>query len=186
MKKKKSMATIITLVVLVIISCTSVDSSYSLEDTGLTNSTLQDNDGREPHSLELSRKLTERKFSIATGGYLLSYPLVFESDPSLFWLLVCDDSTKMQIDRVYLVDATHEFSFERDIYSLDSVYYKPNEEEPFSVVVSEINGIKKSYFIDGFMYHTIIKILTNKYEIPSNIEIPVVKIPSASKKQINS
>ena len=175
MKEKKVITTIITLVVLALNSCTSIDSDYPLEETSLSNSTLQDNDGREPHSLELSRKLTERNFSNATGGYLLSYPLIFESDPSLFWLLVSDDSTKKQINRVYLVDATHEFRFERDIYSLDSVYYKPNEEEPFSVVVSGINGIKKSYFIDGFMYHTIIKILTDKYEIPSNIVVPVLK-----------
>ena len=176
MKKKKYIATIITLVVLILISCTSVDSGYPIEDTCLSNNTKQANDEGETHSLELSRKLTERQFSNATGGYLLSYPLVFESDPSLFWLLVCDDSTKMLIDRVYLVDATHEFRFDRDIFSLDSVYYKPNEEGPFSAVVSRKNGTRKSYIIDGFMYNTIIEINKNEHEYPSNIAIPVKKI----------
>lgn len=178
MKEKKSIAIVISVAVIAISSCMSVDSDYPLDEPSLSNSTLQVNDRRETHSLELSRKLTERKFSNATGGYLLSYPLVFESDPSLFWLLVSDDSTKMQINRVYLVDATHEFRFERDIYPLDSVYFKPNEEEPFSIVVSGKSGIKKSYYIDGFMYHTIIKIHKNEFEIPSNIVIPVKTIPT--------
>lgn len=176
--KKKSIAIVISVVVIVISSCMSVDSDYPLEEPSLSNETLQTKDERAKQLKEQSRKLTERKFSIATGGYLLSYPLVLESDPALFWLLVSDDSIKMQINRVYLVDATHEFRFERDIYPLDSVYYKPNEEEPFSIVVSGKSGIKKSYYIDGFMYHTIIKIHKNEFEIPSNIVIPVKTIPT--------
>lgn len=178
MKEKKSFAAVISVVIIALSSCMSDDSNYLLEDSCLPNCTLQANGGRDKQSIELSRKITERKFSVATGGYLLSYPLVFESDPSLFWLLVCDDSTKMQIDRIYLVDATHEFRFDRDIYSLDSVFYNPNEERPLSVMVSGKNGMKKNYFIDGFMYNTIIQIHKNKYEIPSNIKIPVLKIPS--------
>lgn len=178
MKEKKSFATVISVAIIALSSCMSDDSNCLLEESCLPNCTLQVNGGRDKQSIEQSRMLTERKFSSATGGYLLSYPLVFESDPSLFWLLVCDDSTKMQIDRVYLVDATHEFRFNRDIYSLDSVYYNPNEEEPFSVVVSGNNGIKKSYFIDGFMYHTILEINKNKYDFSSNIVIPVRKMPA--------
>ena len=181
MKEKKSFATVISVVIIALSSCMSDDSNHLLEKSCLPNCTLQANSGRDKQSTEQSRMLTERKFSSATGGYLLSYPLVFESDPSLFWLLVCDDSTKKQIDRVYLVDATHEFRFDRDIYSLDSVYYNPNEEEPFSVMVSGENGIKNSYFIDGFMYHKIIQINKNKYEFPSNIVVPILKIPTKAK-----
>ena len=179
MKKERTFfATVFSVAMIALSNCTSVDSNRLLEESCLPNCTLHANDGRDKQSIEQSRMLTETKFSTATGGYVLSYPLIFESDPSLSWLLVCDDSTKMQIDRVYLVDATHEFRFDRDIYSLDSVYYNPNEEGPFRVVVSGKNGIKKSYLIDGFMFSTIVEINKDSYKFPSNIMIPVIKTPA--------
>ena len=87
MKNNKSFATVISVVIIALSSCMSDDSNCSLEES-LPNCTLQANDGRNKQSIEQSRKLTESKFSTATGGYVLSYPLVFESDPALFWLLV--------------------------------------------------------------------------------------------------
>ena len=179
MKKKISVATI---VVFPLFSCTSVDSDCLLEESNsLVKSVWTENENTKElsdnQSIAHYYRQVEKNFSKAVDGIPLSYPLVGMSDPSLFLMPVADDST-MRVQRLFLVDATHDFTYENSLYSVDSIYYYIDAEEPLRAVVSRKDGIKDVFTIDGFMYHTIIQINQNKYVYPSKIIIPVRKIPA--------
>lgn len=185
MKENKSIATIILLVVLVIISCTSVDTDYPFEEVCLQNNTLQPKDECDNQTLARSRKQTELDFSKSVNGIPLVIPLIEESSPSLFLMPVATDSS-MCIQKLYIVDSTQKFRFgfnyDRDVFSVDSVYYFIDEEEPWIVVASGKDGTPKRFSIDGFTYRDIVLINQNKYnKFPSNLVIPIIKIPKVPK-----
>ena len=184
MKEKKSIATIITIVVLVLISCTSVDTDYPLEDVCLQNITLQPKDVCENQSLAQSRKQTEMNFSRSVNGIPLVIPLIEESSPSLYLIPVATD-TSMHIKKLYIADSSQKFRFgfnyDRDVFSVDSVYYFIDREEPWIVIASRKDGTKKSFSIDSFTYRDIVLINKNEYRCPSSLVIPIIKIPKAPK-----
>ena len=184
MKEKNSIATIITLVVLVLISCTSVDTDYPLEEGCLQNITLQQKDECDNQTLAWSRRQTELNFTRSVNGIPLVIPLIEESSPSLFLMPVATD-TSMCIQKLYIVDSTQKFRFgfnyDRDVFSVDSVYYYIDEEEPWIVVASGKDGTKKKFSIDGFTYRDIVLINKNEYRCPLSLVIPVIKIPKAPK-----
>ncbi len=134
--------------------------------------------------LRKQREETISKFSRAVGGTPLRIPLIFESDKSWSMLLVSDDSVKLGVDRVFLVDGTREdgdFNFNSDIYLVDSIKVIQEEIgcEYYAVVRCIKNDNRKIVPIDGYDYHIICrKINIDKYEdYPSRIKIPCEIIP---------
>jgi hypothetical protein len=126
-------------------------------------------------SVYISHKQTEIKFTQAIQGTPLVIPLPEESDPTLFLMPVSDNDTIPTVDRLYIVDGTREkFSFERDIYKVDRI---ERTEETIKAVVSSIyDGNERKYEIDGFLFHEIWLINSDKWEYSSNIKIPVIKL----------
>lgn len=168
---------IATIVIFALFSCTSVDFDYLLEESYSPVLSAQTENAKElsdKQSLAKYYRQVKKNFSEAVDGIPLSYPLIEKSDPALFLMPVADDSA-MHVQRLYLIDATNDFTYDRSIYSLDSVYYNIDAEEPLMAIVSRKDGLRTSFIIDGFMYHTIIQISKNKYEFPSNIAIPIIK-----------
>jgi len=126
-------------------------------------------------SVYISHKQTEMKFAQAIHGTPLVIPLPEESDPTLFLMPVSDNDTIPTVDRLYLVDGTRmKFCFERDIYTVDRI--ERTEESIIAVVSSTYGGSKHNYEIDGFLFHEICLINSDKWKCPSNIKIPVISL----------
>lgn len=184
MKEKKVCITTVvisTIVMFALFSCTLVEPDSLMEESNSPVKSTQTESEKtkeksDKQSLARYYKQLEKSFSEAVDGIPLSYPLVEMSDPSLFLMPVADDST-MHVQRLYLIDSTHGFSYDHSIYSLDSIYYYIDAEEPLRAIVSRMDGLKTSFIIDGFMYHKIIQINKNN-EYSSNLVIPVIKIPA--------
>ena len=122
-------------------------------------------------------KLAEVKFSLATKGIPLKYPLAEISKPCISLLLVACDKNNLRIDKVYLVDATlDKFDYHRDIYQIDSI--KSCRDDGRGIVghfaVASNSGKKREIEIDEVILKEIRKINMDKSEFKSNIKIPIV------------
>lgn len=129
-----------------------------------------------PQDLREQREYTVKRFAEVTRGTPLSTPLIFESDPGWYLLIVSTDSVNKKIDRVFLVDATNltNFKFQENIYNLDSVLICHTYDK--AMVTGLKNGIAKEVVISGYQQSIIRKINRGQWEGYScTIKIPIIK-----------